>query len=242
MHAHLARHSRRTALLRSGVTASSVAVVLAGFAGTAAAADPENDVRPAEPAPAPPAEAPQPAEAPAAEPVLYEVQPGDHLAGIAAAHGFLEPGAWRRLFDANPQIADPDLIVAGQVFRIPDADEELAPRAVPAPQQAAATSAPQQVTADPGPAPATAPQVNTSQPAGVWDRLAQCESGGNWGANTGNGYYGGLQFSLGSWQAVGGGGYPHEASRGEQIARGQQLQAVQGWGAWPSCSSQLGLR
>ena len=76
----------------------------------------------------------------------------------------------------------------------------------------------------------------------VWDRVAQCESGGNWSINTGNGYYGGLQFSLQSWRAVGGSGYPHQATKLEQIDRAERLRAIQGWGAWPSCSSQLGLR
>ncbi len=76
----------------------------------------------------------------------------------------------------------------------------------------------------------------------VWDRLAQCEAGGNWSINTGNGYYGGLQFSLGSWQAVGGTGYPHQNSRAEQILRAEKLLAIQGWGAWPACSLKLGLR
>ncbi|MTV25110.1 hypothetical protein FTX61_06720 [Nitriliruptoraceae bacterium ZYF776] len=76
----------------------------------------------------------------------------------------------------------------------------------------------------------------------VWDRLARCESGGNWSINTGNGYYGGLQFSLSSWRAVGGSGYPHQASKLEQIERAERLRAQQGWGAWPSCSRQLGLR
>jgi hypothetical protein len=76
----------------------------------------------------------------------------------------------------------------------------------------------------------------------VWDRVAQCESGGNWSINTGNGYYGGLQFSLQSWRAVGGSGYPHNASKLEQIDRAERLRAIQGWGAWPSCSRQLGLR
>jgi hypothetical protein len=79
-------------------------------------------------------------------------------------------------------------------------------------------------------------------PYGVWDRLAACESGGNWSINTGNGYYGGLQFSLASWRAVGGSGYPHRASRAEQIRRGRRLKAGQGWGAWPSCAASLGLR
>jgi hypothetical protein len=75
----------------------------------------------------------------------------------------------------------------------------------------------------------------------VWDRLAGCESGGNWSINTGNGYYGGLQFSLSSWRAVGGSGYPHKASRAEQIRRARKLRAGQGWGAWPACSGKLGL-
>jgi resuscitation-promoting factor RpfB len=76
----------------------------------------------------------------------------------------------------------------------------------------------------------------------VWDRLAQCESGGNWSINTGNGYYGGLQFSLSTWRAYGGSGYPHQNSRAQQIAIGQKLQAAAGWGQWPACSAKLGLR
>ena len=76
----------------------------------------------------------------------------------------------------------------------------------------------------------------------IWDRLADCESSGNWSINTGNGYYGGIQFSLASWRAVGGSGYPHQASRLEQIYRGEKLQAIQGWGAWPACSRKIGLR
>jgi uncharacterized protein YabE (DUF348 family) len=76
----------------------------------------------------------------------------------------------------------------------------------------------------------------------VWDRLAQCESGGNWHINTGNGYYGGLQFNLQTWRAYGGSGYPHENSREAQIAVAERVQDAQGWGAWPACSSKLGLR
>lgn len=75
----------------------------------------------------------------------------------------------------------------------------------------------------------------------VWDRLAQCESGGDWAINTGNGYYGGLQFHPTSWAGVGGTGYPHHATREEQIARAKQLQQLQGWGAWPGCAKRLGL-
>jgi uncharacterized protein YabE (DUF348 family) len=76
----------------------------------------------------------------------------------------------------------------------------------------------------------------------VWDRLAKCESGGNWSINTGNGYYGGLQFSASTWRAYGGSGLPHQNSRGQQIAIAQKLQAAAGWGQWPACSRKLGLR
>jgi len=65
-----------------------------------------------------------------------------------------------------------------------------------------------------------------------WDNVAQCESGGNWHINTGNGYYGGLQFSLATWQSVGGTGLPSDASREEQIKRAKILQARSGWGQW----------
>src|SRR5699024_8289584 len=74
-----------------------------------------------------------------------------------------------------------------------------------------------------------------------WDRLAECESGGDWSINTGNGYYGGLQFSQQSWEAAGGSGSPANASKQEQINVAENLQSMQGWGAWPSCSAQLGL-
>ncbi|MGY1659967.1 ubiquitin-like domain-containing protein [Geodermatophilus sp. SYSU D00705] len=77
---------------------------------------------------------------------------------------------------------------------------------------------------------------------GVWDQLAKCEAGGNWAINTGNGYYGGLQFNLGTWRAHGGTGLPSDASREEQIAVGERVQATQGWGAWPACARKLGLR
>jgi hypothetical protein len=90
----------------------------------------------------------------------------------------------------------------------------------------------------PAPEPAAAPEPEY----GVWDDMADCESGGDWSIATGNGYYGGLQFSLSSWRAVGGTGYPNEHSRAEQIDRAERLLDVQGWGAWPSCARQLGLR
>jgi uncharacterized protein YabE (DUF348 family) len=102
---------------------------------------------------------------------------------------------------------------------------------------------------EPAPEPTTRTSSGTRRPSGstpasgsVWDRLAQCESGGNWSINTGNGYYGGLQFSLSTWRAYGGSGYPHQNSRAQQIAIAQKLQAAAGWGQWPACSRKLGLR
>ena len=79
-------------------------------------------------------------------------------------------------------------------------------------------------------------------PSGVWDKLAQCESSGNWSANTGNGFSGGLQFTPSTWKAFGGEGRAHNASRAEQIAVAERVLDGQGWGAWPACSKKLGLR
>ncbi|MGY1753318.1 LysM peptidoglycan-binding domain-containing protein [Blastococcus sp. SYSU D01042] len=78
----------------------------------------------------------------------------------------------------------------------------------------------------------------------TWDRLAHCESTGNWAINTGNGYYGGLQFSQSTWQAFGGTAYAPRAdlaTREQQIATAEKTLAQQGWGAWPACSAKLGL-
>ncbi|OUZ07322.1 hypothetical protein BHE97_17645 [Aeromicrobium sp. PE09-221] len=89
------------------------------------------------------------------------------------------------------------------------------------------------------------PEITSNAPAvpgdSVFDRLAQCESGGNWAANTGNGYYGGVQFSAQTWRSVGGAGLPHENSREEQIHRATILQQRSGWGQWPACARKLGL-
>ena len=79
---------------------------------------------------------------------------------------------------------------------------------------------------------------------GVWDRVAQCESGGRWNINTGNGYYGGLQFSASTWRAYGGGKYAthaHKASKAQQIEIAQKTLKGQGPGAWPVCSRKAGL-
>jgi uncharacterized protein YabE (DUF348 family) len=86
------------------------------------------------------------------------------------------------------------------------------------------------------PTPAPAARTNYAGGNSAWDRIAACESGGNWAANTGNGYYGGLQFSLGTWHAYGGSGRPDQHSRAEQIAIAEKVRAAEGgYGAWPVC-------
>ncbi|HEX5394859.1 MAG TPA: transglycosylase family protein [Candidatus Saccharimonadales bacterium] len=174
------------------------------------------------------------------KPVKITVKRGDSLSKIAKK----QKTEWRRIFDANKNIKDPDVIKPGDKLRIPKKDEKLKHRPLPAQRSVA----PKKAVYVPKSAPAahTAPVAShVSYPAvsggSVWDRLAQCESGGNWSINTGNGYYGGLQFTLSTWRSLGGSGYPNQASRSEQIARAQALQARSGWGQWPACAAKLGL-
>ncbi len=168
---------------------------------------------------------------------IIKVKPGDYLAKIADANKTTS----LRLFYANKSIKNPDLIYPDQKLRVPSKTEKLIPRAVPGNEQITQ----QDVQAEAVQSAAKVKPRATAAPAvasgSVWDRIAACESGGNWATNTGNGYYGGLQFSLSSWQAVGGSGLPSNASRAEQIARAQILQSRQGWDAWPVCSIQAGV-
>lgn len=179
----------------------------------------------------------QPEQAPAPAPdKTITVQPGDYLEKLANEN----QTTTLRLFYANTEIKNPDLIYPDQKLRVPADSETLNPREVPSNQQIVAPTPTQSVQAA---QPKRAPTVNYAPSDGsVWDKIAACESGGNWAINTGNGYYGGLQFSLSSWRGVGGSGLPSEASREEQIARAQILQSRSGWGAWPVCSAKLGLR
>ncbi len=174
------------------------------------------------------------------------VQPGDYLAEIAANNNT----TYVRIFDANQQIQDPNLIFPGEIIRIPSPTEQLPSRQLPTDvtDQSVSTQTSTAITdSDSGNTATTTQPSVTQTPApltvgtNVWDELAQCESGGNWSIDTGNGFYGGLQFSLSSWEMVGGSGYPNQASQSEQIMRAQMLQSQQGWGAWPVCSAKLGL-
>ena len=88
-------------------------------------------------------------------------------------------------------------------------------------------------------APLTMLASNASADSGNWDAVAQCESGGNWAIDTGNGYYGSLQFSQSTWEANGGSGNPANASREEQIRVAENVLATQGPGAWPTCGAYL---
>jgi hypothetical protein len=86
------------------------------------------------------------------------------------------------------------------------------------------------------------PEVSQSE---TWDALSRCEAGGNWAINTGNGFYGGVQFDQNTWERNGGLRYAQRAdlaSREEQIAIAEVTRARQGWGAWPTCSGRLGVR
>ena len=161
---------------------------------------------------------------------------GDSLSKIAKK---AKLPSWRPVWDLNTKIKHPNLIYPGQKLLLPAKGEKLKHRPLPAPAVTRVVS--MERSAAPGsssrPRSAAAPAAG-----GVWDRLAQCESGGNWSINTGNGYSGGLQFSAGTWRANGGSGSAHNASRAEQIRVAERVRASQGWGAWPACSSGLGLR
>ncbi|WP_068266207.1 transglycosylase family protein [Janibacter limosus] len=91
---------------------------------------------------------------------------------------------------------------------------------------------------------ATAQSASASTNSNVWDAVAACESGGNWSINTGNGFYGGLQFTTQTWQGFGGGKYAsnaNQATKAQQIEIAQKVLQTQGPGAWPVCSQKAGL-
>lgn len=209
---------------RAIITAMLFAVTLVGASGSSASAA-TNNVKDT-----------------AQKPVSHNVtiQKGDTLIKLGEANNT----TYVRLYDANKKITDPDMIYAGDTIRIPAPDEKLPDRPLPKKVKQQIATAPQALQEKPQ-KPAYHPVAHKSyatvSDGSVWDRLAQCESGGNWAINTGNGFYGGLQFTLSSWRAVGGSGYPNQASRDEQIARAKILQSRQGWGAWPACSAKLGL-
>ncbi|HVB93198.1 MAG TPA: transglycosylase family protein [Acidimicrobiales bacterium] len=127
---------------------------------------------------------------------------------------------------------------------IPTAGVTLAPTGPPTTTTTSTTTAPTTTTTTssapaPTPAPATASYASSS---GSFAELRECESGDNYSDNTGNGYYGAYQFSLQTWQGLGYSGLPSDASPSLQDQAAEQLQAQSGWGQWPACSAELGLR
>lgn len=198
----------------------------------------------------------QPSATPSATPAvgparsrIHVVARGESLSSIAAAYGYAGRDDWRRIYDANPtKLDNPDLIEIGLHLRIPTADEHFVrqavqtyvPAAMPEPRRAARANRSARSAS-------TLPANGGASTAGgeVWDRLAACESGGNWATNTGNGYRGGLQFHPKTWEGAGGGQYAasaEQATREQQIEVAKRVQASQGWKAWPACSRKLGLR
>jgi len=161
----------------------------------------------------------------------YVVHSGDTLSGIGAKVGRSWPQLWR----ANSRIVhNPDLIFPGQRLRVPGHDAPSLTRHVAkVPAETAdrrrLRTAHHHAT------------IWTNHASGVWAAIAQCESGGNWAADTGNGFFGGLQFTLSSWHAAGGSGMPNQATPSEQIRVAINLQRMQGWGAWPVCSARAGV-
>lgn len=185
---------------------------------------------------------PQPPETPQAsnsgrdeEPMVVTVQGGDSLGKIARKHPAVTPCD---IFDANPVLEDPNVVHEGQTLKVPSGPDNLPERPCPQPPPEPESES----DSEHQPARASVQRVSGSS---VWDRLAQCESSGDWTVNTGNGFYGGLQFHPQTWASFGGHAYApnaHLATRQEEIVIAERVLASQGWKAWPSCSRQLGLR
>jgi LysM repeat protein len=163
------------------------------------------------------------------QPVMVTVNQGDTLDGIATAH----QTTYVRLFDANTNIQDPDLIYPGDKLRVPDASEQLTER--PLPSNAPVALSTQPISYAPTQYRVYTPPAAVRYASGTsWDRIAACESGGNWAINTGNGYYGGLQFTQQTWAGAGGLAYAPRADLAtpqQQIAVASKLSL----GNWPVC-------
>jgi hypothetical protein len=160
------------------------------------------------------------------------------------ASAYAEGEAW----DANAALGTaPDgLITDAAAAEAPQGPEAPAPEAPEAPAleapEAAEPEAPAPAAEEAAPAPDAPAPAPEAPPAPAvkaysvnWDAIAQCESGGNWSINTGNGFAGGLQFTQSTWSANGGSGSPHNASREEQIRVAENVLRTQGIGAWPVC-------
>ena len=180
-------------------------------------------------------------------PASYTVQQGDSLSAIAA-HTYGKAADWPAVWWVNRhQVANPNQIAAGQRLRLPTRSQvpawmaRAARTAIPAPAPArAAVSVPQASPSATAPVSTAAPAAPASSGGANWSAIAACESGGNWSANTGNGFYGGLQFTQQTWLGYGGGQYASSAnlaSESQQIAVAERVLVGQGIGAWPVCGA-----
>ena len=182
--------------------------------------------------------------------VGYVVRSGDTLSAIAGrAYG--NTADWPAVWWANRrQVPDPDMITVGQRLQLPSSPR-VTPSLTHAARAAAGAARPAPAApvraAQAAPPQAAPPQAAPPQPGGAvsaggvnWSAIAACESGGNWATNTGNGFYGGLQFTEQTWLAYGGGRYAPSANLAtpaQQIAVAQRVLAGQGIGAWPVCGA-----
>jgi hypothetical protein len=111
-------------------------------------------------------------------------------------------------------------------------------------QRATRSGTRSRIVSAPRPAPRPVPVAAAANAGGddVWRRLRNCEAGGRYNANSGNGYYGAYQFSAGTWRSLGYQGLPHKAPPEIQDQAARKLQARSGWGQWPACSRRIGVR
>ena len=171
-------------------------------------------------------------------PAQYTVKSGDSLSSIAR-HEYGSAATWPALWWVNRhKVHDPEMIRVGQRLTLSSWHprkawlNRAALAAIPA-------SAPARPVSAPAPAAGAAP-VPASSGGVNWSAVAACESGGNWSTSTGNGFYGGLQFTEGTWLANGGGQYASSAdlaTPAQQIAVAERVLASQGIGAWPVCGA-----
>jgi hypothetical protein len=170
----------------------------------------------------------KPGQAPAPAPKIHEVQPGDSLSIIADQE---QLPSWRPLWNVNQEITDPNLIYPGQKLTVPSGDS-TADRPIPEGMQTPAPVAYHPVQPNGNVRHYSAQVLPVS--GDLFARIRQRESGGNYAENTGNGYYGAYQFSLGTWQGVGGTGLPSNASPAEQDMRAHMLYSQRGCSPWPN--------
>jgi LysM repeat protein len=172
-------------------------------------------------------------------PASYTVRPGDSLSAIAA-HAYGTTADWPAVWWANRhQVANPNVIAVGQRLQLPASGRVPSWMARAAMAAATEGSAPA-AQAEPAVPVQASSASSASSGGGNWAAIAACESGGNWSANTGNGFYGGLQFTQQTWLGYGGGQYAASAnlaSPAQQIAVAQRVLAAEGAGAWPVCGA-----